>query len=318
MKLGSSIGRRRPVRRGGRKRRSRRSRRRRSRGARPRRVFRLALRGALLLAAAFAVGYLGATRLVFPVPAPPPELLGVPDAGGVDLAEAQGRVESAGLVLGAIDSLYHPAAPVGAVLGQSPLPGQLAVPGTAVELAVSLGPEERAVPAMVGQRVERARILLGANGFSVVVDSVEGDQPAGEVVAMEPVAGTTLNLPSEVRVAISLGPPMVEMPLLLGLREEDAVFLLDALGLFVTEIEQEPRPEVEEDVVIEQEPAAGTMVEVGADVALALGPGETPPPAGPPPGHPDMAGTIVYSATMRSVVPYVVRPDRSVRASGVP
>lgn len=227
--------------------------------------------GTVLLAVMFGLGYVVATRVIFPVPAPPPDLLGVPDLIGLDLEGAAARAEEAGLALGAVDSMYHPSASTGSILGQSPLPGQLALPGATVELAISLGPEHRAVPDMIGQHERRARILLGANGFSVTVDSVENEEPAGEVVAMEPEAGTGVNLPFEVRLVISLGPPTVEMPLLLGQSEEEAALLLDSLGLFLTEIELDPLVGTESGVVIEQDPPPASTVEVGSDVRLVIG-----------------------------------------------
>ena len=272
MRLGSSIGRRRPARGGRRKRRSRgRKRRRSAPGRRPAGAFKRVLGGTVLLAVMFGLGYVVAIRVIFPVPAPPPDLLGVPDLVGLDLEGAATRAEEAGLALGAVDSMYHPSAPTGSILGQSPLPGQLALPGAAIELAISLGPEHRAVPDMIGQHERRARILLGANGFSVAVDSVEDEEPAGEVVAMEPEAGTGVNLPFEVRLAISLGPPVVEMPLLLGQSEEEAFLLLDSLGLFVTEIELDSLMGLGPGVVIEQDPPPASAVEVGSEVRLVIG-----------------------------------------------
>ncbi len=272
MKLGSSIGRRRPARRGRRKRHSAgRKRRPASRRRRPAGAFRRVLSGTVLLAVMFGLGYVVATRIVFPVPAPPPDLLGVPDLIGLDLDDAVGRAEVAGLALGAVDSMYHPSAAAGSILGQSPLPGQLALPGAAIEFAVSLGPERRAVPDMMGQRERRARVLLGANGFAVAVDSVEDEEPAGEVVGMEPEAGADVTLPFEVRLTISLGPPMVEMPLLLGQSEEEALLLLDSLGLFVTEIELEALVGTDPGVVIEQDPPPASTVEAGSEVRLVIG-----------------------------------------------
>lgn len=272
MRLGSSIGRRRPARGARRKRRSTGGKRRRSsRGRRPPGPFGRVLRGAVLLTVMFGLGYVVATRVVFPVPAPPPDLLGVPDLIGLDLEDAATRAEAAELALGAIDSMYHPSASTGSVLGQSPLPGQLALPGAAIELAISLGQEHRAVPDMLGQHERRARILLGATGFSVAVDTVEGEEPAGEVVGMEPEAGTDVILPFEVRLAISMGPPVVEMPFLLGLTEQEAVLLLDSLGLFVTEIELESPTGMEPGVVIEQDPPPAGTVEVGSEVRLVIG-----------------------------------------------
>ena len=272
MRLGSSIGRRRPARGGRRKRPSKgRKKRPRSRGRRPARVFTRVLSGAVLLAVLFGFGYVVATRVVFPAPAPLPNLLGVPDLTGLDLEDAAGRAEAAGLALGAVDSMYHPSAATGSILGQSPLPGQLALPGAAIEFAISLGPEHRAVPDVIGQHEQRARVLLGANGFAVAADSVEDEEPAGEVIGMEPQAGTDVTLPFEVRLAISLGPPVVEMPFLLGLTEPEAFLLLDSLGLFVTEIELDAFTGMEAGVVSEQDPLPASAVEVGSEVRLVIG-----------------------------------------------
>ena len=223
------------------------------------------------MAVTFGLGYVVATRVVFPAPAPPPELPAVPDLVGLDLEGAGARAREAGLALGAIDSMYHPTASIGSILGQSPLPGQLAVPGAAIELAISLGAEERTVPDMVGQPEDRARLLLATNGFAVAVDTVESLEPRGEVVAMEPEAGTGVSLPFEVRLAISPGPPVVEMPLLLGRTEEEAMILLDSLGLFVTEIGQDAPMEAEAAVVIGQDPSPASTVEVGSEVTLTIG-----------------------------------------------
>ena len=308
MRLGSSIGRRRPARGGGRKRRSTKGKRRQgSRRRRPARAFTRVLCGAVLLAVMFGLGYVGATRVVFPVPAPPPDLLGVPDLTGLDLQEAAGRAEAAGLGLGAVDSMYHPSAATGSILGQTPLPGQLALPGAAIEFAISLGPEHRAVPDVIGQHEQRARILLGANGFSVAVDSLEDAEPAGEVVAMEPEAGTDVTLPFEVRLAISLGPPVVEMPILLGLSEVEAFLLLDSLGLFVTEIEMDALTGMEPGVVIEQDPAAASTVEVGSEVRLVIGDRELLPGDLPRPDTAGNAGTIIMGANMIRVISLQVR-----------
>lgn len=271
MRLGSSIGRRRSARRG-RKRRSRgKTPRPSSRGGRAASAFKRVTRGAAVLAVTFGLGYVVATRVVFPAPAPPPDLLGVPDLVGLDLEGAAARAEEAGLGLGAVDSMYHPTASDGSILGQSPLPGQLALPGAVIELAISLGPERRAVPDMIGRHERRARILLGANGFSVAVDTVEGEEPAGEVVGMEPGPGTGVTLPFEVRLAISLGPPVVEMPLLLGLGEQEAILLLESLGLFVTEIELDSLTGLEPGVVIEQDPPPASRVELGSEARLVIG-----------------------------------------------
>jgi eukaryotic-like serine/threonine-protein kinase len=91
-----------------------------------------------------------------------------------------------GVRAGPVDSIRHPRIPAGEIVGQSPLPGQVSLPGGTVELTVSLGPERRPVPDVTRLRADRALTVLETSGFEVTVDSVQADEPEGQVVATEP------------------------------------------------------------------------------------------------------------------------------------
>lgn len=219
----------------------------------------------------WGVGYLVATQLVFPAPPPPEEVVDVPDVRGMRLAQARERIEGAGLTTGVVDSLSHPSADQQVILGQSPLPGQLALPGAAVRMTISLGPQRRAVPDVVRLDAQRARIVLESTGFVVRVDSVESALPRGRVVEVDPPADSLVSIPAEVRVRVSTGPPVVIMPLVLGLEEADAVARLDSLGLVVGEVQEVFRFGRDQGIVVEQEPAADTELARGATVRLSVG-----------------------------------------------
>jgi serine/threonine-protein kinase len=219
----------------------------------------------------FGGGYVVSTQMLFPAPPPPGDVILVPDLSGQDLAGGSETLAQAGLFLGHIDSLRHPSIPEGMIVGQSPLPGQLSPVGDTLRVAISLGPEERPVPDVMRLRADRARTVLEATGFQVVMDSVESETPRGSVVSMVPEAGTETTVPQEIRLSVSIGPPMVEMPLLLGLEEEQAVAVLDSLGLSVSEVETRFRFGRDQGLVVEQEPPAATMVERGAAVRLVVG-----------------------------------------------
>jgi serine/threonine-protein kinase len=120
-------------------------------------------------------------------------------------------------------------------------------------------------------RGDRAQTVLEASGFPVVVDSIESELPRGSVVAMEPEAGTEATIPREIILTVSMGPPMVEMPLLLGLQEEQALAIADSLGLSVAEVETRFRFGRDQGLVVEQEPPATTLVERGAAIRLVVG-----------------------------------------------
>lgn len=225
----------------------------------------------LLAVGGWGLGYLVATQIVFPAPPPPGDLYSVPDLRGLGLTNASERLAGEQLELGVVDSLLHPTADEGTILGQSPLPGQLATPGTPVRVTVSMGPQMRAVPDVERLDASRARIVLETTGFVVTTDTVESEVPRGRVVAVDPAVDAVLPLPAEVRLSVSAGPPVVVMPLVLGLEQERAVATLDSLGLVVSEIEEVFRFGRDQGIVVEQEPSADTELERGAAVRLSVG-----------------------------------------------
>lgn len=219
----------------------------------------------------FGGGYLISTKVVYPLPPPPGDLKPVPNLAGERPEEAADSLAAMGLVLGAVDSLAHPSIPAGVIVGQSPLPGQLFLVGDTVRIALSTGPEQRPVPDVLRLQGEWARTILETSGFVVSVDSVESDDPRGGVVGMRPEAGTAATIPMEVRISVSMGPPEFEMPLLLGLPEEQARSVLDSLGLLLRDVETRFRFGRDQGMVVEQEPPSGTKVQEGSDVRLVVG-----------------------------------------------
>lgn len=246
-----------------------RRRRRRERGAGV--SVKLVLLGLALVALGGGGGYLLATEVLFPTPELSEELAEVPHLHGLERERAVERIRDLGLVVAGVDTVGHPSLPAGTVVGQSPVAGQMVVPGDSVRMTLSLGPEERPVPDVVRLRGAEARAVLEATGFRVDVDSVESRRPRGTVLAVEPEPGTELTLPGDVRIEVSLGPPQVRMPLLVGLTEEEALGRLDSLGLAVSEVAARPLVGVDAGLVVDQEPEAGTTLERGSAVRIVVG-----------------------------------------------
>jgi eukaryotic-like serine/threonine-protein kinase len=216
-------------------------------------------------------GYLFATRVLFPLPEGPDELVEVPELGGRTLAEVREILEERRLAVGVVDSLRHPSLPAGTVLGQSPLVGQKALPGSEVRITVSQGADRRPLPEVLGLQADRARSLLEATGFAVEVDSVEAEEPRGSVIAQDPEGGTPVLVAGAVRLRVSLGPPMVEIPDLMGLPEEQAVETIRSLGLVVSDVRTVFRFGRDRGIVVEQDPAPGTQVDRGTALVLVVG-----------------------------------------------
>lgn len=216
-------------------------------------------------------GYVVATRALFPAPPPPTGLVQVPDLRDVGVAAAGERLADAGLTLGAVDSLRHPTVARNLILGQAPLPGQLALPGSSVRITRSLGPQMRAVPDVSGVALDRARVVLETSGFVVKVDSLAADVPRGRVVASAPPADSMVALPAEIQLTVSMGPPLVPMPSVLGMDEATARATLDSLGLVVSQVDQVFRFGRDQGIVVEQEPPADSLLERGSAVRLSVG-----------------------------------------------
>lgn len=217
------------------------------------------------------VGYLFAVFVLFPAPGPPRDLRPAPDLRDRSVVAATTLLEDAALVAGDVRTLRHPSVDSGRILGQSPLPGQLARSGDTVDFVVSLGPERRPVPEVSRLRGDRAVDLLVATGFQVAVDSVDSPVARGRVVDIQPAEGTAMVLPARVALTVSRGPPTVRMPFVLGLLEEEARDTLGVLGLEVVEVEEVFRFGRDQGRVVTQDPAEGTELERGADVRLQIG-----------------------------------------------
>lgn len=224
-----------------------------------------------VVAVGFGLGWIVSTQALFPAPPPPGDLFEVPNLRGATVEEARSSLEEAGLALGAVGRFRHPRADSGSVVGQSPLPGQLARPGDSVALEVSLGPEMRAVPDVARLRREEAVTVLEEAGFVVTVDTVQALLARNRVVSQAPAGGVRLATPGEVSLVVSTGPPEVAVPQLRGMTEGEARDTLSALGLVVSDVEEVFRFGGNQGVVVDQSPEAETVLEVGRTVRLVVG-----------------------------------------------
>jgi eukaryotic-like serine/threonine-protein kinase len=228
----------------------------------------------LVLLLGGGIGYFYATQVAFPAEvAVEAELEGVPDLRGAPLDQAQAQLEARGFLLGRVDSIQHPRVEPGAIVGQTPFPDQLLPVGGSVDLTLSLGPERRPVPDVARLRADRALTVLRTTGFEVLVDSVEATLPAGRVLSTDPPAGREVTLPSAIRILVSLGPPRVLVPNLIGMREEEVRILLDSLGLVMEDPEVRSRFDFGSGEVSEQLPLPGEEAPVGSTVRVVIGGG---------------------------------------------
>jgi beta-lactam-binding protein with PASTA domain len=136
-----------------------------------------------------------------------PSSVPVPRLYGKTPAQADSVLQGAGLSLGTLSRDYNSDVAQGSIYFQNPSGGENVEPGTAVAVAVSLGPEQVEVPEVYGLSVAAAQTALSNAGLNSTPIEVEGDEPAGTALATEPGVGALLDPGSTVSLYYSAGPP---------------------------------------------------------------------------------------------------------------
>ncbi len=136
-----------------------------------------------------------------------PSSVPVPRLYGSTPAQAESVLQGAGLTLGAQSRDYSSDVAEGSIFFQNPSVGANVEPGTAVDVTVSLGPEQVEVPEVYGLSVAAARTALSNAGLNSTPIEVEGDEAAGTALSTDPGVGAMLDPGSTVSLYYSAGPP---------------------------------------------------------------------------------------------------------------
>nr|ANY58097.1 Penicillin-binding protein [uncultured bacterium] len=157
--------------------------------------------------------------------------------------------------------------PAGHVIGFSPAAGTDLRRDEVVTVIVSLGHAPVPVPDVTGQSPEQAQANLEALGFSVArgEDGRTAAVDPGEVMAVSPgPADGPAPYGSEVTIVVSAGLPLVTVPDVTGMKEEEAAAALQAAGLTVD------ATKFFGNKVRQQTPAPGESVEQGTSVKILV------------------------------------------------
>jgi eukaryotic-like serine/threonine-protein kinase len=136
-----------------------------------------------------------------------------------------------------------------------------------VTVFVSAGHAPVDVPDVTGQTPEQAKANLEALGFTVKrgEDGRSAAVDKGEVMAVSPgPADDPAPYGSELTITVSIGVPLVTVPSVVGMSEDDAKAALQAAGLKVDSTKFFGNK------VRQQQPAAGEQVEQGSSVKILV------------------------------------------------
>ncbi|MEM7612367.1 MAG: PASTA domain-containing protein [Pseudomonadota bacterium] len=222
-----------------------------------------------------------------------PDPVPVPFIVGLTEASALAVLLNAGLEPGVISRVFNNNIPLGEVISQATPTGTLVAPDTTLDFVVSLGPPVP-TPNVVGLTQADAETAITGAQLTVgeITEANDFNVPAGSVISQDPGAGTNVPVGASVDLVISIGPPTVVTPNVVGQSQANATMTLDAAELVVGNVMQQESVSVPAGDVISQNPTAGTVAIVGSSVNLVVS-------SGPPPMVivPDVVGQTEAQAT---------------------
>jgi len=220
-----------------------------------------------------------------------PALLAVPRVVGISLGNASAVLQNDGFKA-AVTRVKDPA-PVDQVIRQDPLPQTKASHGATVQLTVSNGPGDVAVPPVAGKsRASAERALRQFGLVAQVVSESSASVPAGQATRTEPAAGTSLPAGSTVSLFVSSGAAQVTVPRVVGDTEAAARSSLESAGLKVDAISRQSSDSTPGSVT-DESPGSGTTVAQGATVTITIA---QAPPTAPSAAIPSVIGDSVDQA----------------------
>ena len=129
----------------------------------------------------------------------------VPDLSGMTQDQARSTLKGVGLELGNVTSVDSEKEK-DRIVEQDPATGTKVKKGTTVGVSISSGkPAQVEIPTVVGMGRDDAEAQLKALGLTVIVEEVAGNQPAGQVLSVEPGEGSKVEKNSTVKLKVSKG-----------------------------------------------------------------------------------------------------------------
>ncbi len=202
----------------------------------------------------------------------------------LSVAQAEKKVEAAGLSFEVGAREYSETVTAGLVMSTDPAPGTNVLKDGTVVATVSRGPERYEVPVLRGLTLSDATAALDERNLSLgdITERYHEEVADGVVLKSSPKTGTEVKRDAFVDLVVSKGPRPVKVRDFTGKPAERAEQVLTERGLEVS-ITRENSDTVPEGTVISQTPSSGTLFR-GDVVELVVSKGpvlvEVPPVRG--------------------------------------
>jgi serine/threonine protein kinase len=205
----------------------------------------------------------------------PPTLKAVTDVSGKDVDTATRALENAGFVVGDRTERTSADVDAGDVIETDPPAGEEVDKGSTVNLIVSAGPEQVAIPNLIDYSYSDAKRLLQDQGLKVKRQTQDSSETKDSVLNSNPPAGVKVDVGSTVTLIVSKG--QVTVPNVVGKDIEEATAILEDLGLKVDATE-DAASAAPENQVTEQSIAAGQNVSPDSTIRLTYATRPEPDP----------------------------------------
>jgi eukaryotic-like serine/threonine-protein kinase len=204
--------------------------------------------------------------------------IAMPDVTALTLEEASQALVEQGFDAGNITPVAEAQEGIGdnVVWKQDPAPQTPLEPDAEITLTYNPAARQLQLANYVGQQYDVVAQALIAAGLVPEREDVDSERPEGEVLAQDPVEGSTVRAGDPVKLQVSLGKPKVTIPDLVARSQVAAASQLGNLGLIVGDPVSEPSSDIDAGLVIRTDPPAGTQVEEGSTVTLVVSSGPAP------------------------------------------
>jgi eukaryotic-like serine/threonine-protein kinase len=196
----------------------------------------------------------------------------VPDVHGLTRADAEDQLRTAGFEP-KVEQVFSADVRKGRVIDTSPPQGSLIERGSSVTLRISRGPEQAAVPDVVGETEDNARNAIESAGLRVgeVTEKETVDKDPGTVLEQSPAAGKTVAKGSAVKLTVAKAPPDVTVPDVVDQTEDDARRMLEDAGFEVRVREETVTAPADDGIVLDQSPGGLEKRPKGSRVRIVVG-----------------------------------------------
>ena len=191
------------------------------------------------------------------------------DLTGQDPKDATSALEALTLVISATNEVFDEVIPVGKVVSTDPVGGTSVKRETPVTILVSKGPAPVEVPPIIGTLITDATTTLGAIGLTTETTREDfDDSVAGTILSTDPIPGTTVPKGTIIKVVLSKGPVLVDVPNVVGMDVATATTTLQSAGFQVKVVNKLTVAILNK--VYSQNPAGGSKAPKGSVITLEI------------------------------------------------